>query len=1042
MDWTILGIDPTDDKKAITAAYRQKLRSTNPEDKPEEFKALRAAYEEALRLADEKPAEPVPADTPLDRWLLELEMLYHDYAARIRTESWKTLMDADVCTALDTRPLAEEALLSFLLEHYHLPRSVWQTLDGIFSWTERVQELCETLPQEFVELCIVNGVRMEQRLSYEHFQPGRDGTVCDAYRSLYYECSQTPFEDRGPLLDRMESMAEQHPYGRAMRCQWYVTVGRDKDALEGFRALAAQYPDDNSLNTDYALMCIRTGSHAEAEAVLGRCLERSADDSYAKKALAEALAAQGRYADAKETLYEVIYACSDDPVAADSMAERIREWNASLIAQYEAGMPDTAMELSWCYLQNDDPDKAMETAQAIDPATADPFDYHNLMGKLCHHLDRYAEGAEHMEALVALLRQMKPDGTRKTDKRIARLPEMLQVLGACLEQSGQPERAREAFAESLALAPDDPKVLTVMSGVYHTSGEYEQAVQLLQHLTTVSPGSWFGYMMLAVNLGKLHRDAEAFDAINRALDLHDTDLGIYTVKMQILLRNNVFDEVHEILDFLKEAGAPEDLNTEFLHAQLLELEQHNDPAAFRAYQGIARRVEASESLLDAPWLYYRMANLSGKQSGHNRQEDRDMLLAMLDKGLSHDPHDLNCLRYKTWLLSHSGRLGEAIDLLRPFNTPSIRRELADLYFEDLDTYAAEALEIYSGILEQCRTPEISFYCAACCRSLGDDARAEAYANMALELDPGDIDAYNILAYIREAQGRNAEALAYSEQSLKATEEAGLFYDWLLGHKVQILCRMGRPLEALKTIEAAMARHADYNGWQKQFDVCCQFGLFDRAEQVLKQWAAARKNDPEQLKSTGLLYFYRGKRFNAAVAYGRVKHRMAPLEEIALRYQMAELEADHKRLLQLLEQRAKLDSDTMDVLLTRALVLHRIGAKAKAADFARQALELMDAKLTRHRDDEALLRTRRSAALAILGREAEARAELAQSRTLPLCKYCTYGRCKDADIYEAFVEEICGNFQKALQLHQAGQKNWPDELDFVSGEVRLKKKKGR
>ena len=54
MDWFILGIEPTKDKKAITAAYRQKLRQTNPEDKPEEFKALRAAYEEALALAEKE----------------------------------------------------------------------------------------------------------------------------------------------------------------------------------------------------------------------------------------------------------------------------------------------------------------------------------------------------------------------------------------------------------------------------------------------------------------------------------------------------------------------------------------------------------------------------------------------------------------------------------------------------------------------------------------------------------------------------------------------------------------------------------------------------------------------------------------------------------------------------------------------------------------------------------------------------------------------------------------------------------------------------
>ena len=51
MDWTVLGIEPTADKKAITKAYRMQLMHTNPEDKPEEFKVLREAYEQALSWA-------------------------------------------------------------------------------------------------------------------------------------------------------------------------------------------------------------------------------------------------------------------------------------------------------------------------------------------------------------------------------------------------------------------------------------------------------------------------------------------------------------------------------------------------------------------------------------------------------------------------------------------------------------------------------------------------------------------------------------------------------------------------------------------------------------------------------------------------------------------------------------------------------------------------------------------------------------------------------------------------------------------------------
>lgn len=42
---------------------------TNPEEKPEEFKALRAAYEEALRSADQEDSAPVRDESPVGLWM-------------------------------------------------------------------------------------------------------------------------------------------------------------------------------------------------------------------------------------------------------------------------------------------------------------------------------------------------------------------------------------------------------------------------------------------------------------------------------------------------------------------------------------------------------------------------------------------------------------------------------------------------------------------------------------------------------------------------------------------------------------------------------------------------------------------------------------------------------------------------------------------------------------------------------------------------------------------------------------------------------------
>ena len=56
--WQVLGLaGPTSDKKAIKRAYAQQVKLYHPEDHPEEFQALQAAYQEALKRATDLDAQ-------------------------------------------------------------------------------------------------------------------------------------------------------------------------------------------------------------------------------------------------------------------------------------------------------------------------------------------------------------------------------------------------------------------------------------------------------------------------------------------------------------------------------------------------------------------------------------------------------------------------------------------------------------------------------------------------------------------------------------------------------------------------------------------------------------------------------------------------------------------------------------------------------------------------------------------------------------------------------------------------------------------------
>ncbi len=1050
MDWFALGINPTKDKKVIAEAYRQKLRQTNPEDKPEEFKDLRAAFEEAMTLANQEDTDSARDESPVGLWIEAVAKLYEDYASRINPDCWKRLVGSDICIGLDTRAAAEESLLKFLLENYHLPKSVWQVLDQTFEFSHRVEELYETWPRDFIDHAVLAGIRLDPALDYDLFVPGISGTDCDAYRRLYFQANQIPLEEVEPILEQMDALSEGHPYGDALRYRFYMETGRVQDGKDGFQRLAATYPDNALLCIAWADICLEDGNTEEAEQICSHILEIEPKHIGGKMVYAKCLAARKQYHEAKDCAYEIMHSSTDNPMLLEQMAELLKEWNVQLITKREAryaehpGDTDNAIELAWCYAQNERVDDAFALAKKIDPNYEDGFAYHNLMGKLYHNTEKFAEALEHLQIVEEILRNLDDDGTTETRKRKARLPEMLQIQGNCLMKLGRTEEAKAKFEEALTEAPEDTEVMSLMGKILFASGDYPYAIEIFQRLLKVTPRAWVAELLMAMCLYRLRRDREAFDAVNRAMAIQSNDLSLYVLKMQILIRNEIFEDVHEILNFLKESGAPEDITIDFVRAELTELEKKDQKAALKQYQTLWKRVEAGEDLMWSPELYYHLAVLTGNQLDLSRDGNRLVVLNIVDKGLSHNEQDTDLLAYKAWVLKKGGQQEDAIEMYRKVaeknpNSTVALRGIADLYYEDLNQNATEALTYYEKLLETQKTAELYFYAATCKRHLGDLEGARLYYLKELEMDPDDIDGYRGLAFVADAQSNYEKSMELLNQALAIMAEYDRQYDWIVEHKAKVLRRQGRYEEALAFAAETADRYHYGGALQLQFDICCQFGLWDRAKKVLDQWKRVNRNDPDLMAASGRLNLLQGKMFKAALAMGPAKHKL-PFEQVQdFRLQLNDLECNHDRQIQIWSRRVKQNPEDDHSMLNLAHAYWHMGKMNAAKGAAQKALALQDSILSQNLTDEALYRSRRCLALAILGRAEEAKEELARTRKLPLCDFCEYGSCKDADIYEAHIEEILGNEENAKKLYAAGRTNWPDDLDFAAGEARLKKK---
>lgn len=580
-----LGIKATKEEREIKRAYRAKLHAVNPEDDPDGFKRLREAYEEALTYARQKEEEQSEQRSPVEDFIFRCEQLYNDFYRRIDEQEWELLFSEDICVSLESGEEVRQRFFVFLMEHFRLPASVWKKIDQTFSITGNRKELLELFPEPYVDF-LQQVVRYNGALNYGLFE-GEVGKEIDDYIEHYHKLRQ--YADLGMKKEAWEEyhfMEENydiyHPYTLLEKARLLYSEEEDKKQKEGgdiFRFLAEKYPQEERIVCCYGRYCQEKNIWEGTIALYDAVLEAHPDSFLARTGRMESVLQEGRYREAREAILDLL---EESPVD-ERLVSDLNKANVYVIAELEPKYKansldqDGLMELAWCYYQNSRFEDGIALMDGFVPDEEHYLDYHNLKGRIFLTINKDEEALEHLIPWLHAIQKLRPDGTKKTTRQMARLGYAYYTIASAKADmilDGK-EGSLSEVMDYIEKAVEVEKDFSQKVSYYHTAAdiwrrkkEYAKMFDICDKIIALDPQYYPAYLLRQEACLYLGRYQEVVNDYQRATALYPYHARPYCTLIRMYLLFDELDKVKDILNLAKENEANSD-ELELLRARYI-----------------------------------------------------------------------------------------------------------------------------------------------------------------------------------------------------------------------------------------------------------------------------------------------------------------------------------------------------------------------------------------------------------------------------------------------------------------------------------------